>query len=126
MTDNLINNNPFTFDNYEFRSCDGNGNNLNNPEFDSAKSAVVNLEPLDYADGFSTPSGDDLPNTPVISNGVAAQTKEPPSDLAPSESHSSQALPGEEPGHDLTNLISALQKITFLVQQWERHFNMMS
>ena len=106
MTDKLINNNPFTSDDYEISSCDGTGNNLNNPEFGSAGSAVVNLEHLDYADGFSTPSGEDLPNTPVISNGIATQTED-----TPSEAHSDC---------DLTNLISALEKITFLVQQWER------
>ncbi|HHP7231204.1 MAG TPA: peroxidase family protein [Xenococcaceae cyanobacterium] len=67
MTDNLINNNPFAANDDEFRSFDGTGNNLANPEFGSAGSAIVDLAPLDYSNNFSTPAAEDRPNPRVIS-----------------------------------------------------------
>ena len=79
MTD-ILNNNPFVSDDYEVRSFDGTGNNIDNPEFGSAGSAIVDLAPLDYGDGFSTPAGSDRENPRTISNGVAAQTEDTPSD----------------------------------------------
>ena len=80
MTDNLINNNPFSSSDYEFRSFDGTGNNLNNFQLGSAGSAIINLAPLDYDNGFSTPSGQNRLNPRTISNALAAQTEDIPSD----------------------------------------------
>ncbi len=81
MTDNnLINNNPFGFGNPEFRSFDGTGNNVNNFELGSAGSAIINIAPLDYGNGFSTPSGQDRLNPRIISNILAEQTEDIPSD----------------------------------------------
>ncbi len=80
MTESLINNNPYVSNDYEVRSIDGTGNNLENPEFGSAGSAIVDRAPLDYADGVSEPSGEDRANPRVISNAVAAQTEDIPSD----------------------------------------------
>ena len=81
MTDNnLINNNPYVFGNYEFRSFNGTGNNVNNFELGSAGSAILNLAPLDYGDGFSTPSGQNRLNPRIISNRLAQQTEDIPSD----------------------------------------------
>ena len=80
MTDNLINNNPFSSSDYEFRSFDGTDNNLNNFQLGSAGSAIINLAPLDYDNGFSTPSGQNRLNPRTISNALAAQTEDIPSD----------------------------------------------
>ena len=81
MTDNnLINNNPYPFSSYEFRSFNGTGNNVNNSELGSAGSAILNIAPLDYGDGFSTPSGQDRLNPRIISNRLAQQTEDIPSD----------------------------------------------
>ncbi len=81
MTDNnLINNNRYAFGNYQFRSFDGTGNNVNNSELGSAGSAILNLAPLDYGDGFSTPSGQNRLNPRIISNQLAQQTEDIPSD----------------------------------------------
>ena len=81
MTDNnLINNNRYPFSSYEFRSFNGTGNNVNNSELGSAGSAILNIAPLDYGDGFSTPSGQDRLNPRIISNRLAQQTEDIPSD----------------------------------------------
>ncbi len=80
MTDNVIYNNPFNVIGYEFRSFDGTGNNENNFELGSAGAALINIAPLDYGDGFSTPSGANRANPRVISNLVADQTENIPSD----------------------------------------------
>ena len=80
MADNLINNNPFLLGNYEFRSFDGTGNNINNLQLGSAGSAVINIAPLEYGNGYSTPSGQDRANPRAISNLLAEQTQDTPSD----------------------------------------------
>lgn len=80
MTETLINNNPFNFENLTFRSFDGTGNNLHNFHYGSAGSPLLNIAPLDYGNGYSTPSGSDRPNPRIISNAVALQTEEVPSD----------------------------------------------
>ncbi|MFK8182534.1 MAG: peroxidase family protein [Phormidesmis sp.] len=51
----------------------GAGNNLRNPLFGSAGSALIDSVPLQYADGFSTPAGQDRPNARVISNAISQQ-----------------------------------------------------
>lgn len=57
-----------------FRSFDGTGNNLANPDFGVAGALVLRLVAPDYGDGFSTPAGASRPSPRVISNGVVAQT----------------------------------------------------
>ena len=80
MTENLINNNPFASDNLPIRSFDGTGNNLQNFHYGSVGSPLLDIAPLDYENGYSTPSGSDRPNPRTISNAVALQTGEVPSD----------------------------------------------
>ena len=80
MLENLINKNPFASENFPIRSFDGTGNNLHNLHYGSAGSPLLDIAPLDYENGYSTPSGGDRPNPRIISNTVALQTEEMPSD----------------------------------------------
>lgn len=80
MSNNLINDNPFSSGRYESRSFDGTDNNRHNPEYGSAGSPLLDIAPLDYGDGYSTPSGSYRPNPRIISNSVALQTEDTPSD----------------------------------------------
>ncbi len=75
MTDNLINKNPFSASDYKFRSFDGAGKNFNNFQLGSAGSTIIHLTPLDYDNGFSTPSGQNCLNPLPISNAIAGQIK---------------------------------------------------
>lgn len=58
----------------EFRSIDGSGNNLQNPEFGSTHIQLLRAAAAEYADGVSDPAGTDRPSARKISNVVAAQT----------------------------------------------------
>ncbi|MEO0405851.1 MAG: peroxidase family protein [Cyanobacteria bacterium P01_A01_bin.135] len=51
----------------------GFGNNIANPEWGAAGSPFRDRVPLDYEDGFSTPTGQDRPNPRVISNAISQQ-----------------------------------------------------
>ena len=53
-------------------STDGTGNNLENPEFGSVRTALQRVADADYADGISEPSGQDRPNPRVISNTLSS------------------------------------------------------
>ena len=55
-------------------SIDGTGNNVDNPEWGSADTELLRLSTVEYADGVSTPSGEDLPSAREISNEVIAQS----------------------------------------------------
>jgi peroxidase len=55
----------------EFRSIDGSGNNLANPEFNSAGSDFTRAGPAHFADGISKPI--DGPNPRMISNVVVGE-----------------------------------------------------
>ncbi|MGE0490928.1 MAG: peroxidase family protein [Vulcanimicrobiota bacterium] len=56
----------------QFRSIDGRGNNLQNPDWGKAGEAFPRRLPVDYADLTGAPSGADRPNPRVISNNVMA------------------------------------------------------
>lgn len=58
----------------EPRSIDGTGNNLLQPLWGSAHQPVIRLFENDYADGSSSPAGEDRPSARAISNAVAAQS----------------------------------------------------
>lgn len=73
MQNQLFLNNPFSEDNFEVQSFDGTGNNLQNPEYGATNTALINIAPLDYTDGFSTPAGQDRPNARIISNAISQQ-----------------------------------------------------
>jgi len=60
----------------EVRSYDGTGNNLANPEWGSTNEQLIRIAPVDYADGISTPAGEDRPSAREISNTLAAQDEE--------------------------------------------------
>lgn len=51
----------------------GVGNNLINPNLGAAGSAFRDRVPLDYANGFSTPAGQNRPNPREISNAISQQ-----------------------------------------------------
>lgn len=80
MTGSLISNDPFASVIFEPRSFDGTGNNLRYFDYGSAGSSLLDIAPLDYDNGYSTPSGSDRPNPRVISNAIAIQTEEVNSD----------------------------------------------
>ena len=65
--------NPFLESDFEVQSFDGTGNNLHNPEYGVTDTALVNIAPLDYSDGFSTSTGQNRPNPRVISNAISHQ-----------------------------------------------------
>ena len=73
MQNPLINNNPFLDDEFEVQSIDGTDNNLENPEYGAAETSLVNIAPLAYSDGFSTPNGQNRPNPRTISNAISKQ-----------------------------------------------------
>ena len=73
MQNPLINNNPFLDDEFEVQSIDGTDNNLENPEYGAAETSLVNIAPLAYNDGFSTPNGQNRPNPRTISNAISKQ-----------------------------------------------------
>lgn len=56
----------------EYPSVDGSGNNLDNPELGSTGTQLIRLAEADYADGQSTPAGEDRPSAREISNVIAA------------------------------------------------------
>ncbi|QEG41026.1 peroxidase family protein [Roseimaritima ulvae] len=55
----------------EYRTIDGTGNNLENPELGSAGSELLRVAENDYADGISEPAGEDRPSAREISNTVS-------------------------------------------------------
>jgi len=59
-----------------YRSIDGTGNNLANPEWGSAGQQLLRVAPAEYGDGVSTPAGADRPSAREISNLVSAHSDE--------------------------------------------------
>lgn len=57
----------------EFRTIDGFGNNLSEPEWGKAELPFLRLTTVDYEDGADSPSGEDRPNARAVSNAVCAQ-----------------------------------------------------
>ena len=66
-------------DSETYRSYDGSGNNLLNPDWGFTDIPLLRLLDADYVDG-STPSGADRPSAREISNAVSLQTGDMPSD----------------------------------------------
>jgi hypothetical protein len=60
----------------EVRSVDGTGNNVENPELGSTDEQLLRVAEADYADGISTPAGEDRPSAREISNALSAQDEE--------------------------------------------------
>ncbi len=59
-----------------WRSFDGEGNNLANLDWGSTAEVYLRVSTADYADGTSTPAGEDRANAREISNIVSAQNGE--------------------------------------------------
>jgi len=57
----------------EFRTIDGTGNNVDNPEWGATEIPFLRRTSVDYADGAHEPSGSDRPDARTISNEVSAQ-----------------------------------------------------
>src|SRR5262249_24069937 len=57
-----------------FRRIDGTGNNVANPDWGSANTALLRIAPAAYTDGISSLAGQNRPSPRDISNVVAAQT----------------------------------------------------
>jgi hypothetical protein len=56
-----------------YRTIDGSGNNLSNPNWGSIGEQLTRITSHAYADGISAPGGNGLPNPRVISNALFAQ-----------------------------------------------------
>lgn len=73
----------------EYRSIDGTGNNIANPDWGSTDFPLLRLAPPAYEDGISIPRGGDnpstLPSARSISNGVSAQTESIPNSVGASD-----------------------------------------
>lgn len=65
----------------EFRSYDGSGTNLTNPQQGATSTAMRRLAPVAYADGLDAPSGVTAPNPRAISNAIAVQTVSVPNKI---------------------------------------------
>lgn len=61
-----------------YRTIDGSGNNLNNPQMNQAGVQLIRLAPPAYADGISSFAGADRPNPRDISNIVNTQDESIP------------------------------------------------
>ena len=69
----------------EFRSIDGSGNNVANPEWGSAGTELLRLTTIGYGDGAGTPSGAGLASAREISNLCVAQPEPIPNSLGASD-----------------------------------------
>jgi len=58
----------------QFRSIDGSGNNLANPDYGKADIPLLRSTTSGYGDGLDTPGGSSLPGARAISNAVVAQS----------------------------------------------------
>ncbi len=76
--DILIENDPFQNGVFEEQSIDGTGNNQSNPDYGAADSPLLDIAPLGYSDGFSTPAGQNRPNPRTISNTISQQDEDIP------------------------------------------------
>ena len=69
---------------FEYRSMNGQGNNIYNPTWGMAGTALLKLAPTSYADGVSTPTAS-RPSPRIISNLVFAQNESVPNSLGASD-----------------------------------------
>ena len=56
-------------------SIDGTGNNVDNPDLGSTGEELLRISDAEYADGVSSPAGEDRVSARVVSNNVAAQSE---------------------------------------------------
>jgi peroxidase len=68
-----------------WRSIDGSGNNPQRASMGAAGTSLARLAPADYADGISSPAGEDRPSARLISNLVCAQEAEVANDHGASD-----------------------------------------
>ena len=68
-----------------FRSINGRGNNLANPELGMVGTLLLRLVPADYADGVGEPAGDNRPSARAISNACVAQSEDTPNSARASD-----------------------------------------
>ena len=78
MTNVIIENDPFEMGNFEAPPIDGTGNNVENPDYGTPNTALLNRVSLAYSDGFSTPARADGTNPREISNTIAQQAENIP------------------------------------------------
>ena len=57
-----------------FYSYDGTGNNVANPTWGAAGTALIRIAPTEYADGVAAPAGANRPSPRVLSNALSAQS----------------------------------------------------
>src|SRR5436309_1221618 len=62
----------------EFRSFDGTGNNVANPQWGSATTDFARMAPVDYANGFSTARLTGRPNPRSVGLALCRETGERP------------------------------------------------
>lgn len=69
----------------EFRSTDGSGNNVENPDWGRAETPLVRLARAAYSDGLSSPAGADRPSARLVSDIVVAQPGRLPNGVGASD-----------------------------------------
>ncbi len=107
----------------DLRSIDGGDNNLAHPDWGSTGVQLLRFAPADYADGISTPGGQDRPSAREISNALAAQTEE---DVLNDRNLSAMAYAlGQFLDHDidLTEAASPVEDISVLVPAGDPYFD---
>lgn len=57
----------------EYRTIDGSGNNLQNPEWGAARAPMLLVSPINFSDGVGAPAGPDRPSPRYISNMLFVQ-----------------------------------------------------
>lgn len=82
-----------------YRTIDGSGNNLRDPQMNRADTQLVRLAPPAYADGINSFAGQDRPNPREISNTVHAQKELIPN---PDSTTNFMWLWGQFMDHDMT------------------------
>ena len=69
----------------EFRTQDGTGNNVENPEWGSTDTALLRVARSAYDDGASSPAVGDRPSARLVSNVVVAQPQSMPNGVGASD-----------------------------------------
>jgi len=67
--------NVFSEPDYEFRSIDGTGNNVDNPDYGKAGILLLRLSGVAYDNDISDPSGVSRESARAISNAVSSQSE---------------------------------------------------
>ena len=105
----------------DLRPINGVGNNVANPDWGAAGTALVRLAPAEYSDGISAPGGQNRPGPRDISNAIVAQE-----DGAPTNSREMSAFIyawGQFIDHDLDHTTSGSVAFNIQVPKGDPQFD---